>query len=437
MEGLVALIFILFLIIVIASTNGESKEDLRNKIKQLEQKLNGNEFRNLLFQTSREVERMKRDAEKDAKEIRAKGREYVSNLTNRKMNELNEQQKLLNQKISIFESDKKYLLDRNAFLEGLYKSFQTSYINGRNWLADFYIEAISMKDGAIVDALKTKKNPAIKAAEKLSEVQRERREILRKYKLLEYQLLTYEEYFPFLVDYKNEILNDEITGELELENSNSDPINKFISAEEYANLTPTEKNQLALDRYLQGSLSNSDIGKMYERYLGFLYEKQGYEIQFIGIEKGFEDLGRDLICSKGNEVIVIQAKCWASSKEIRERHIFQLFSTTLLHKMENSNRNVKYTSILYTTTKLSDLARDIADKLKVKYVEFFPLDKSYPMIKCNIGKKGDKIYHLPFDQMYDKVVIDSQEDECYATTIAEAEAKGFRRAFKWKGLQKS
>lgn len=43
-----------------------------------------------------------------------------------------------------------------------------------------------------------------------------------------------------------------------------------------------------------------------------------------------------------------------------------------------------------------------------------------------------RIYHLPMDQQYDKVKIKTSE-ECYAYTVQEAEAKGFRRAYRWYG----
>jgi hypothetical protein len=37
------------------------------------------------------------------------------------------------------------------------------------------------------------------------------------------------------------------------------------------------------------------------------------------------------------------------------------------------------------------------------------------------------------DQQYDKVIVGDTLGECYAATVAEAESKGFRRAFRWKG----
>lgn len=54
------------------------------------------------------------------------------------------------------------------------------------------------------------------------------------------------------------------------------------------------------------------------------------------------------------------------------------------------------------------------------------------MIKCNISKDGEKIYHLPFDQQYDRVSIANKKGACYVATVAEAEEQGFRRAYKWK-----
>jgi hypothetical protein len=55
----------------------------------------------------------------------------------------------------------------------------------------------------------------------------------------------------------------------------------------------------------------------------------------------------------------------------------------------------------------------------------------YPMIKCNINKTtSEKIYHMPYDQMYDRTIIESSKGEFYAITIDEATAAGFRRAMR-------
>ena len=81
------------------------------------------------------------------------------------------------------------------------------------------------------------------------------------------------------------------------------------------------------------------------------------------------------------------------------------------------------------------MAKKMASYLGVEYVENYERG-DYPCIKCNIGhtEYGEitKIYHLPFDQQYDSTKI-KNKGEFYAVTVAEAEAAGFRRAFKWFG----
>ena len=66
----------------------------------------------------------------------------------------------------------------------------------------------------------------------------------------------------------------------------------------YEGLTPSEKLQKMLDWYWnRPSKSNWQIGRDYERYIGYLYETKGWNVYYHG-KKGFEDLGRDLICKK-------------------------------------------------------------------------------------------------------------------------------------------
>jgi hypothetical protein len=48
-------------------------------------------------------------------------------------------------------------------------------------------------------------------------------------------------------------------------------------------------------------------------------------------------------------------------------------------------------------------------------------------------RTGERIYHLPFDQQYDKTAIEPARGQCYAITCAEAEAMGFCRAWRWRG----
>jgi len=228
---------------------------------------------------------------------------------------------------------------------------------------------------------------------------------------------------------------------------NIDPVKIYLTQAEYSRLSVTERNQKALERYWQKKKTPWEIGRDYERYVGYLYEQEGFNVYYKGIEAGLEDLGRDLIAKKENKVEVIQCKYWAKHKTIHEKHICQLFGTTLKYwveekelKLDTERKFLKsiidkkdIIGVFITTTSLSDKAKEFANELGIKIQENFPF-KNYPSIKCNISKRnGEKIYHLPIDQQYDKTIIEDEKNECYVETVKEAEDLGFRRAWRWKG----
>lgn len=311
---------------------------------------------------------------------------------------------------------------------------------GFPWLAKAYEELLSLKDRELVNYLKNKKHPAYVASETVKEQSRLRREAVKEKKIAQYLVEYYENIAPFLIDLKEEVavptaedreLLKEYSDE-ELE----DGVTKYLSKEEYRKLPSVERNQLALDRFWKRPKSKWFIGRLYERYIGYLYEAQGYDVEYIGIFKGFEDLGRDLICQKSKDFIVIQCKNWAKFRTIYEKHIFQFFGTVFQYKDENPTRKVK--AIFYTSTELSDLARRFSKELGIELKENFKFDKQYPCIKCNLSRIDNKtkIYHLPFDQQYDNTKVEKKRREFYCATVKEAEKAGFRRAFRWRGETK-
>jgi hypothetical protein len=168
---------------------------------------------------------------------------------------------------------------------------------------------------------------------------------------------------------------------------------------------------------------------MYERYLGYLYESDGWTVTYFGANEGLEDMGRDLLCIKESMMHVVQAKYWAKHKTLHEKHIFQLYGTTVLLPLTRPDlRNIRVKPVFAATTKLSPTAEFAAKQLGVE-VRSLDMSKDYPLIKCNVNGKT-KIYHLPFDQQYDRVRIDPTRGETYVRTAQEAEKLGFRRAMR-------
>lgn len=186
-------------------------------------------------------------------------------------------------------------------------------------------------------------------------------------------------------------------------------------------------NQKCLNKYLKKPMTPFERGKQYEKYLGYLFEKKGYDVQFHGAVNGRSDLGIDLILSKYGEAHIVQAKCWAEDRCIREKHIFQLYGSMIYFKLAAKRNYRGVRAVFYTTAKYSDVAMNVAEVLGVELRnEVF--DENYPRIKCNVSANGEKIYHLPVDPYYDKVKIKPHLGELYVHTVKEAVAHGFRRA---------
>ncbi len=185
-----------------------------------------------------------------------------------------------------------------------------------------------------------------------------------------------------------------------------------------------------LQRYIKCKKNTYEIGLMYERYIGYLLEKDSYSVEYHGATKGMRDLGIDLIAKDKKETLIIQTKYWGKTKVITEQPIEHLAKITDTYKEMYPQEN-KVKAVFFATINLSQEAEDMAVLLEVKFIKM-KFDNSYPMIKCNISSKGEKIFHLPTDDYYDKIKIDHDKGEFYAKTVAEAVGKGFRRAFRHK-----
>jgi hypothetical protein len=308
---------------------------------------------------------------------------------------------------------------------------------GFPWLSQAIAEFYKYIDFELADYLDNKSHPAHKSADAVRSVSAQSSLLKKQLRVAQNFVNYYETLFPWITEYVGEDLDDLLKSFTEEDDDQDlDPVLKFIPRAEFENLSVEARNQKALDRYLSSRKKPWQVGRDYERYIGYLYEKQGYKVDYQGIEKGLEDLGRDLVCIKANEIEIVQCKCWASHKTIHEKHINQLYGTAVKYFIEHkqildrkktltlfpdliSSGEIKATFV--TSTKLSDTAKKFADALGIMVVQEKPLEK-YPVIKCNIATDGERIYHLPFDQMYDKTLI-KNSGEFYATTVKKQKVK--------------
>ena len=317
---------------------------------------------------------------------------------------------------------------------------------GFAWLATAYSEYQKLYDLKLADDLEDKLHPAKQAAQHVRDIAAEKAALRRENRILRDLHRYYESLFPWLIDFRGEDLDDLIrqvqdqgkaegTGAGELEDE--DPAAQWLTKAEQVSekLARAEKFQRALDRYWQNKKTPWQIGRDYERYIGYEHERQGFSVIYHGVEQGLEDLGRDLICTNGREVRIVQCKHWNTNKTMHEKHVCQIFGTATAYRREFAGTDLfggdDVTPWLYVSCAASERAKDFAKKLDVRLKDNYPL-RRYPIIKCNVSPRGERIYHLPFDQQYDRTLI-KYKDESYVETVAEAEALGFRRAFRWSG----
>lgn len=279
-----------------------------------------------------------------------------------------------------------------------------------------------------------KKNPSYKSADYIKEIKTDYKDLQIKNRRLELLLS------QFLEEKEDE------TTEKEKQNNSFDTEEiayrySRISKEEWKKLSYIERLDLIVQRYREKWKDKLNIGLEFERYCGYLYEKNGYTVEYNGILKGKSDGGIDLIATNKNKKIYIQCKYWSMNKQIRENTITQLFGSALKKAIddgENYNTFIekinseKIRIVLLTKTELSEEAKLFCSKLNVLYKENIKINSNYPIVKGVYGE--EKIFYIPTDLQYDIIKYKSTYKEyCRFETCKDAEKAGYRHCYKWKG----
>lgn len=186
-----------------------------------------------------------------------------------------------------------------------------------------------------------------------------------------------------------------------------------------------EQLQNRLDAYRKKAISSGrrdkwKYGRDYERYIGYLWEKDGYKVIYNGAVEGIFDGGIDLICYKHDECCLIQCKRWKNtvSAEYIER-----FNDAVKRFKRYKFKYGEVAGFFYTTSDYTDDAYDSAYKYDIECcIEKFYSVREYPPVKCLINN-GDKIYYLPFDKEFDKISVENGCD--YKFKVADAERAGY------------
>jgi restriction system protein len=105
-------------------------------------------------------------------------------------------------------------------------------------------------------------------------------------------------------------------------------------------------------------------GVEFEQYLKLLYEKKGYKVK---LTPGSNDYGADLILTKGNDKIAVQAKRYRS--KVPESAVQQVIAA---REYYHADRAAVVTNSLYT-----DAAKKLAKECRVMLINRFTLGEDF------------------------------------------------------------
>ena len=118
-------------------------------------------------------------------------------------------------------------------------------LKGRNWLASAVAEFVDTRNLEVESWLVEKPHPACSAANQVARIRHNYRQVVQRLRLLEMQIASYEEYFPFLIDYRDAILDESVDLRQNARDvlDDADPAlsRGYLSKEEYSALPVREE----------------------------------------------------------------------------------------------------------------------------------------------------------------------------------------------------
>ena len=87
---------------------------------------------------------------------------------------------------------------------------------------------------------------------------------------------------------------------------------------------------------------NIEKGREYEKYIGSIYEKYNFVVEYRGLKNGVKDEGIDLICRRGKSTVLVQCKCYENS-HVTAKEIYQFFGVLQHYKKRHPKDMVSAT----------------------------------------------------------------------------------------------
>ena len=133
--------------------------------------------------------------------------------------------------------------------------------------------------------------------------------------------------------------------------------------------TPEEKKAYALRMKEQ-----KEKGLEFEKFVAGHFKLDGYEIVLNGVKRGKKDKGIDIVCTKDNELILIQCKNWKedSKYKIKHTHLKEFIGNCTVYVNDNNllDRNTKL-KFITSNYVLDASAKNYLEENKILRYEVF------------------------------------------------------------------
>lgn len=161
--------------------------------------------------------------------------------------------------------------------------------------------------------------------------------------------------------------------------------------------------------------SNLGINKRYRIYIGYLYERMGWSVDYTS--------GKNLISRKDNRLIVTLSEAIYT---VDLNAMYSLLGEAMECGKDNAFGSVS--AMCVTSSVLVSRVMTLANKFNVAVREHFYFH-NFPCVRCKANFEGQRVYYVPDDDEYLSVRIVPEDGDKYCWTADEAEVLRFYRPY--------
>lgn len=161
--------------------------------------------------------------------------------------------------------------------------------------------------------------------------------------------------------------------------------------------------------------NNLGLNKRYRIYIGYLYERMGWDVDYSG--------GKNLISRKENRVIVTLSET-VSTVDLSS--MYTLLGLSMEYKRDNPSSTVS--AMCITSSAVISRVMLLAQKFNIAVREHFYF-RNFPCVRCKADVMNQRVYYVPDDDEYLSVKMIPEEGDRYCWSADEAESLRFYRPF--------